>query len=65
MGVTCHGETSLFPFTPLTWGDVVSDCVRSVRVTVTTLAVAELGKLFTLVVETFRVTAFEPENEVS
>ena len=67
-GDTCHGESSLLPLTPCisTPGEVVSDWVRFVLwVTVTTLAVASLGKLFTLVVDTLRVTALEPENDVS
>ena len=57
--VTCHGESSLFPLTGL----LVGFRSEGVRVTVTIWAVP-FGD-FMLVVETFRVTVFPPENEVS
>lgn len=58
--VTCHGDSSWLPLGVLLVGDLRSD---GVRVTVTTWAVPFV--FFRLVVETFLVTAFPPEKEVS
>ena len=59
MDVTCHGESSLFPLVGL-FGILASDGVR-VTVTISAVALFDL----TLVVDTLRVTALPPLNEVS
>ena len=62
---TCHGEMSLAPLITLGFGSCPADCVCFLVTTVTTLALPLLGTLFTLVVDTLRVTALLLANEVS
>lgn len=58
--VTCHGDSSLVGGAGGLFGS--EDCDR---VTVTACAMLLLGKLFTLVVDTFLVTVFPLAKHVS